>query len=246
MAIPKTHLFLLAAIGLSGTCLAQTSTVVNPAAEAESKAPSIAVPRCTALPVKTQMHGTAVVGQRLYVFGGDVDGIGWNNKVFSAGIQPAGMLGEWRPERELPERRLYLNASVEVVNNRVYLLAGSVADSADTAEDDLRKTQDVLWTTVLPDGALDEWKHSEPFPGEAISFTASCSTDRHLYIVSGYASKRPSPAILRAELGPDGMPAKWGECGSVPVALWFHGAAMLDERMYVWGGLPTHKTAEVN
>jgi hypothetical protein len=196
------------------------------------------------------MHGCAVVGPRVYVFGGnrEVDGKEeWLDSVISSEILPTGDLGPWREERALPERRHYIGSSVEVVNNRIYVIAGSVAAQRDTPESLVDNTRDALWTTVQADGRFAPWSRSEPFPGEPRACLATCSNDRYLFVTGGLILRtRISDSVVRATIGPDGAPTAWGEVARLPRPLWFHGAAIMDDVMYVWGGVISNKTTDIN
>jgi hypothetical protein len=80
--------------------------------------------RCTSLPLPREMHGAAVVGARLYVMGGIPNLGGWTTSVISAPIMQGGALGTWREETPLPDMRSYISQSVEVVNDRIYIIGG--------------------------------------------------------------------------------------------------------------------------
>src|SRR5262249_53312969 len=84
--------------------------------------PMMHLKQCTRLPSARQMHGCAVIGTRLYTFGGAVNLTGWENSVISADILADGNLGTWREERAMPERRSYIGTSIELVNNRIYII----------------------------------------------------------------------------------------------------------------------------
>lgn len=201
--------------------------------------------RCTKLPMPTQMLGSAVIGKRLYAFGGG-NTLGWSNSVISAEILDNGGLGQWRDETPMIERRAYIGNSIEVVNNKIYVVGGSVAADATTSEAQTTYATDVLFTSVQSDGTLAPWKKSQPFPAQAISCVATCSTDNQLFVVGGHKDKDVFSEILGADFGPDGMPQNWHVVTKMPVPLWFHGAAILADRIYVWGGLTSNSVNEVN
>ncbi|MBX7245420.1 MAG: thioredoxin family protein [Candidatus Sumerlaeaceae bacterium] len=202
--------------------------------------------KCTPIPDATQMLGSAVVGNRLYVFGGGADKAGWSNNVYSAEISGQGDLGMWRMETPMPERRAYIGNSVEVVNNRIYIVGGTIADTSATKEKDTRAANDALFTSVRSDGTLDAWKHSAPFPDVARSNLATCSSDQNLFILGGTSKNVVHDSVLAAEFAPDGTPTNWRQVAKLPTPLWFHGAAVMDNQMYVWGGLPTPQNANLN
>ncbi|MGI8906785.1 MAG: thioredoxin family protein [Candidatus Sumerlaeaceae bacterium] len=202
------------------------------------------LPLCGTMPVPTQMHGSAVLGDRFYIFGGDTPQ-GWTNEVYSARYSPEkAQLTGWRREKELPERRAYLVNSVETVNDRIYILGGAVAETSATEEGKITRAQDVLWTSVKPDGVIAEWKRSEKFPGQALSLLASCSDDKHIYVTGGSSGSTMSNAVHVADLAADGAPANWRSAGILPKAMRFHGAAIQNARLYTWGGQATRAAGD--
>jgi N-acetylneuraminic acid mutarotase len=209
-------------------------------------APLFRLKQCTELPDGRQMHGAAVVGPRLYVFGGGTNRGGWDNSVISAEITPDGNLGQWRSETPMPERRHYIGMSIEVVNNRIYIIGGTVAAAHDSREETTQHVQTILWTTVRQDGSLESWRISEPFPGTARSCLATSSNDRFIYVIAGATPQGITDSVLRATIGPDNSPGQWTEVSKLPTPLWFHGAAIMDNTIYVWGGLTAREATSIN
>ncbi|MCX7719513.1 MAG: hypothetical protein N2111_14080, partial [Candidatus Sumerlaeaceae bacterium] len=121
-----------------------------------------------------------------------------------------------------------------------------VAAARDSKEETTRHTQTVLWTAVRPDGTLEPWKTSEPFPGTPRSCLATSSNDRFIYIIAGLTPEGISRSVLRATIGPDNSPGQWTEVSQLPTPLWFHGAAILDNTLYVWGGLTAREATNTN
>lgn len=220
---------------------AATATAQQPPA-----APLFRLKQCTELPEGRQMHGAAVIGPRLYVFGGATNQGGWENSVISAEITSDGNLAPWRVETAMPERRHYISASIEVVNDRIYVVGGALAEARDSKEETTRRTQTILWTAVRPDGTLEPWKTSEPFPGTARSCLATSSNDRFIYIIAGATPQGITNTVLRAAIGPDNSPGQWAEVSKLPTPLWFHGSAILDNTLYVWGGLTARESTNTN
>ena len=216
---------------------------VIPAAAAASPVtgPLFSPFRAAPLPTGIQKHGSAVVGNRIYVFGGSLDSPkGWSDKVFSAEIDMKGTLGTWKDERPLPERRCYIGNSVAVVNDRIYIVGGSKADTANSTEP-LTASSTTLWCKVQPDGSLGSWAESAPFPGAARGNCAACASEDRLYVIGGMSNRVPVASVAVADFGPDGSPAAWRDAGQIPSPLYFHGTAVMEGRMYVWGGLTTAK-----
>jgi len=212
----------------------------------QSTPPPFSLLRCTPLPEPRQMHGSAVVGSRLYIMGGILNHGGWTPSVISAPIMEGGALGSWRLERSLPEIRNYISQSVEVVNDRVYIIGGGVAATTNTQEEDLQRARDVIWTSVKADGSLDEWKRSEEFLKVPTSCIATASTDRHLFVLGGSTQEGVSAETYVCDFDSKGAPVKWRSNTPLPVPLWFHGAAALEDRIYVWGGLTQKSKDAIN
>ncbi|MGC8741311.1 MAG: Kelch repeat-containing protein [Candidatus Sumerlaeaceae bacterium] len=202
--------------------------------------------RCSSLPSPRQMHGAAVVGARLYVMGGIANIGGWTNSVLSAPIMQGGALGTWRQERPMPEMRNYISQSVEVVNDRIYVIGGGVAPTTSTQENDLQRANDVLWTRVNADGTLQDWKRSQPFTQVPTSCIATSSNDKHLFVLGGSTESGITDQTFVCDLDATGAPANWRAALPLPTPLWFHGAAILDDRLYIWGGLVEKSKDAIN
>lgn len=215
-------------------------------AQAPAAAPAaFALKQCTKLPLPRQMHGCAVLGTRVYVFGGATTKQ-WENDVLSADITPDGNLGQWRPELAMPERRHYISNSVEVVNNRIYVIGGAVAPQPGSTEAQNIAIADVLWTSVKPDSTLNPWRKSTPMPTGGLSSAATSSNDQHLFVLGGRSGGVISSDVIVGDFAADGNPTNFRTVAKMPVSLWFHGAAILDERLYVWGGLTGTESSTIN
>jgi hypothetical protein len=212
----------------------------------QSTPPPFALLSCTRLPIPRQMHGAAVVGARLYVMGGISNVGGWTPSVISAPIMQGGALGSWRDERPMPEMRNYISQSVEVVNDRIYVVGGGVAPTTNTLEKDLVRANDVLWTQVNADGTLQEWRRSAPFTQTPTSCIATSSNDKHLFVLGGSAESGILDQTWVCDLASDGSPTNWRAASPLPTPLWFHGAAILEDRLYVWGGLTARSKEAIN
>ncbi|MCX7626260.1 MAG: thioredoxin family protein [Candidatus Sumerlaeaceae bacterium] len=208
--------------------------------------PPFALLSCTRLPIPRQMHGAAVVGARLYVIGGILNVGGWTPSVISAPIIQGGALGSWREERPMPEIRSYISQSIEVVNDRIYVIGGAVAATSNTLEADLSRANDVLWTRVNADGSLQEWRRSQPFDATPVSCIATSSNDKHLFVLGGSAQEGILDQTWVCDLSSDGSPTNWRKSSPLPSPLWFHGAAILEDRLFVWGGLTERSKDAIN
>lgn len=193
------------------------------------------------LPEPRMMHGCAVIGDRIYVMGGNLEPDfkkdRWTNDVKSAPIGPDRKVGAWRTEASLPYCLAYVGQAVQAVNNHIYIMGGDRFEKPDSPEDTSKQIREVIWTTVGPDGVLSPWKTAAPFPGNPVSCLATCASDRSLMVVGGQNSDLISDAVLYCDLAADGEPKNWVKTANLPVPLWFEGAAALDNRVYSWGGI---------
>lgn len=237
--IRRTVPWILAVAATAACCAA-------PAAPAPTARSQFSLPQCSDLPVPTRMHGSAVMGNRLYVIGGYSPSDGWTKSVWSAGINDAGSLRAWKREASLPASRAYIGGSTEVVGNRIYVCGGTTAAGPWTNQSEIVQTTGTLWTSVLPDGSLAPWQADSGYEGFPVSCAATCSSDKNIYVLGGKAPGRIVGDIWVADYAPDGAPVNWRPCGRLPISLWFHGAAWLEDRIYVWGGLPTTGKTMVN
>lgn len=204
-------------------------------------APLFNLARSGQLPRKTQMHGTVVLGNRLYIIAGTYGTP--STKVDSAEILGNGKLGPWRRETDLPNARLYVGTCCEAIHNRIYVIGGNCSEPSKGCN----MQMDALWTEVNPDGTIKGWQRSAPLPGPYLTSTATCSSDQFLFVTGGNsATEAVSSDIIVGDVRPDGAPGNWRLSGKLPMPLWFHGAAMIEERMYIWGGLPTPDNKIVN
>jgi len=157
-----------------------------------------------------------------------------------------GALGTWREETPLPDMRSYISQSVEVVHDRIYIIGGGLAATTNTLENQLGRANDVLWTRVNSDGTLEPWKRSQPFTNDPCACTATSSNDRHLFVLGGSANSGITDRTSVCDLDKDGAPVNWRPALPLPTPLWFHGAAVLEDRIYVWGGLTQRANTSIN
>jgi len=207
--------------------------------------PQIQLMHARKLPSPASKQGAVVVGNRLYVMGG-MDNTSWTNNVISASITAEGHVGEWRKETPMPDYRAYLGGAVEAVNNRIYVFGGLLLAGPTTSENDAPVAGDVLWTEVQGDGTLAPWKRS-PGPEELQrSCVATCADDQFVFITGGQRRGEVADYVLRAEFNENGEPGVWSHAGKLPVPLWFHGSSLINDRLYIWGGLSQSQPTPAN
>jgi len=206
---------------------------------------SISVPTVGRLPIPLMMHGSAVVGNRLYTIGGNKQRDGWTDDVHSAEILADGKVGGFRKEASLPELRAYLSNGVEVVNGSIYVISGSVAKAGNTQEAQLERAVSLLWARVEADGSIKEWKRA-PLPEGELSFTATCSNKTHLVVAGGRSQGKISDHVYVSALDETGAPLEWKLQAIMPSPRWFHSAGRLGDRIFVWGGLADNDRSKVD
>jgi hypothetical protein len=185
----------------------------------------------------TQMLGSAVADNRIYMIGGNTPVEGWTNGVFSAEIRGQGQIGPWRAELPLPQRRSYLTNSIVALGRRIYVIGGSVAEAPNSEESTMFQSQTVLWSEIGPDGLLQPWRESAPFLGVPRSNLAATGQGSLLIMTGGALRREPIPDVAVSLLGPDGAPGPWRVAAQMPKPLWFHGANLDQGRLWIWGGL---------
>jgi len=201
----------------------------------------------TPLPQPRAFHGTAVMGDYLYVLGGSTLSKSKEGKtvqnvdssVHSAKISAGSSIGEWTLENwsqntPLPAPLHYIGNSTLVLNDVVYVIGGGL--------DPLSRTVSnvAYWSKPLNDGRLTPWQKSRPF-GEGLSTVTAVSTPGHIYIIGGYAktddSENVSNKVYYNQIFTDGTMGNWAEGNPIPYPLWYHCAGVAANRAYVWGGL---------
>lgn len=127
----------------------------------------------TLRPMPEALTSAAAVtaGARLYVLGGTTDAQ-WATvaRVWSAGIDGYGDLGEWRREPDLPQR--LRDAQALFARGRLYLFGGFDAGGKSLTE--------VVSAAVGPDGVLDAWTPELPLRAP-LNHHAAASSDTALY-----------------------------------------------------------------
>jgi Kelch motif len=190
------------------------------------------------LPVGREKHGAAVVGDYLYVFGGEVlqpDGTTAFTAASSfAPIRPDGQIGTWRATSPLPAAIAYIGNSVIVRGRVIYIAGGSVRQRPEATG---VASRIVLMAAQLSEGQLSAWIPSDPFPGPPLVAAAAVATSTHLYVLGGAnTDDNPNAVVYIAPFTEGGLLGAWSRGPDLPQSLWFHMAGIVGDRMYVWGG----------
>jgi len=220
----RSILSMLAGLGLAGTLAAQGQQFVQ-------RTTDMAQPRA--------FHGSAVMGDFLYMFGGSVakgpgaTDEGPSGSVSKSRILEGGRLGPWEETTPLPQPRLYIGASTLVLNDVVYIVGGS------NRTRDGERYNTAIYSRPLPNGTLLPWAESAPYSTTGLSTMAAVSTPGHIHVIGGMAQTAdvPTTEVWTNPIYSDGSMGAWVAGPPMPVPLWFHSAGTAGGRVYVWGGL---------
>lgn len=240
-------------LGLSQVVFLGGMLLLSPtAAHAQKSAGSAAEElsfRTTSLPVPRQMHGTAVVGDYIFVLGGALDPLGYSADVSYSHISPDGLLGDWQKTTPLPEPRVYIGNTTVVHGSTIYIVGGNVhspgnppADPVAADKLDNYAASNALYATVGADGRLSNWQKSGDFPGPPTLAGAAFATATHLYVAGGNSGSGAIANVYRAPFRADGSLGVWVDCTPMPRGLWFLGGALLGDQILVWGGRDAERT----
>ena len=218
--------------------------------------------KTTSLSCPRTEYGSAVIGDRLYIIGGrndcgDVGGdqqsarktkfneAGITIEVESAPINADSTIGAWTQDRPLPQHRGYISNTTVVLGNTLYVVGGT-----DGMEDIGKigvKYKTALFSTLGADGRLGPWRESSTFPGPGRSCFSVAATPGYLHLIGGNTEKlEATNSVVTGVVGPTGSISTWEEGPPIPVPLWFHNAAAVSGRVYVWGGLIGKSNREIS
>ena len=192
------------------------------------------------LPIGRAFHGTAVLGDFLYVIGGSGANQGQDIPfltVHAARIFYDGRLSKFIETTKIPVPRHYIANSTVVMNDTVYVIGGS------TAILEGKRLDTVLWNRPQASGLLGPWRESKAFPPAALSCVAAFSTPGYLHMTGGLGNHGDvSDKVWTMPVNADGSPGEWRPGPTLPAPLWFHCAAVVGGRAWVWGGLNVEKS----
>lgn len=193
--------------------------------------------RTAPLPRERAYHGSAVLGNHFYVFGGTAKDLKSGKREPSSSTDMAtigadSQIGPWTETTPLDAPRHYISNTTLVLNDTVYVIGGS------TKLLDGQRLNTAIWSRPLPNGALLPWQTSRPFEGSGVSCAAAVSTAGYLHLLGGLDVQNVTTnAAWSVRLFSDGSLAEWQAAPPLPIPLWFHQAGVVAGRVYVWGGM---------
>lgn len=194
----------------------------------------------TPMPTARQMYGAVVLGDFLYLIGGNTDEEGFLVSVQKSPIKSDGHLGGWEATTPLPRSRAYIENCTMALNDIVYVVAGYEG----TVEN---ATTTIFWTRPKADGHFEAWRESAAYPGQGVYCSAAVATPGYIHLIAGALKPlNPSALVWSARVGPDGSILGWEPGLELPFPLWYHSAGVAGGRVWVWGGLKEKSPNSVN
>ncbi len=157
----------------------------------------------------------------VYTLGGYLDQIQFVNNVYFSKLNPDGSLGAWIDTTPLPETSA--QGAAVVVNGVIYYAGGI-------------DRQTIYKSTIQADGSLGAWSTAGQLPTQLSGFTMLYYSNR-LYIFGGGNGSGSSSAVYRTNIQGDGAIDIWTPLASVPRGLKRGGGVLLDNRVFIVGGL---------
>ncbi|CAN5296409.1 hypothetical protein BH09SUM1_BH09SUM1_09210 [soil metagenome] len=197
--------------------------------------------RVGTLPTPRQMHGSAVLGDFLYVFGGELGSLTdddlWTDTVLKSPVSPDGTIGAWTETTKLPGFRSYIMNSTLALNDTVYIVGGA---QEDRAKENKENTSTAIFSRPDANGDLSPWQKTPPFQGKGLNCFPVVSTPGYLHVLGGLTGLNTvASGVQSGKVAPDGQILGWEKSEAMPSPLWFHNAVALGGRVWVWGGLIT-------
>ena len=196
--------------------------------------------KTTSMTFKRQMYGAVVLGDHMYVMGGNSPNKKYIKSVQKAKINADGTLGNWEDTTPLPSGRSYIENSTLALNDIVYIVDGMDGIKQKCA-------QTILWSRPGPDGHLQMWKESLPHPERGLHCSVAVATPGYIHIICGfYINNEVANVVWSAKIGSDGSITGWERGKNFPTPLWYHCGEVAGGKVWVWGGLTTKDVKSVN
>lgn len=177
------------------------------------------------LPEPLSLSQAIVIKNRLYLLGGH-NGENYTSNVYFATLNDDGTLGEWNIESSLPNA---LGSSQAIVTkNRVYLLGGYNFNNGHIST--------VYTATINSDGTLGTWVVDSELP-EELGASQAVVIKNKVYLLGGRNKDKYISTVYSANIKNDGTLDKWTIGGKLPMPLAYAQAAIIKNRLYVFGGV---------
>ena len=151
----------------------------------------------TALPTVLSLSSSAVIKNRVYLFGG-YNGSAYTNAVISAPVNTDGTIGSWVSENSLPGA--IGQSPLIVTNNRIYLLGGRSNSPS--------YIPTVFTAPINSDGTIGIWTTSISLPS-VMGETQVFVTKNRVYLLSGWTGTAYTSTVYTAIINADGTLGNW-------------------------------------
>jgi N-acetylneuraminic acid mutarotase len=143
------------------------------------------------------IHGGATLNNRIYVFGGHVQGVGLGDKSTEwTTVADDGKLSEWQPGTELHQARFLAGATAS--ENFLFVVGGYDGGYLASVEE----------ARIHPDGRLGDWVQAIPLPGPREGAAVAVHGDT-LYAIGGSRDGHYLSTVEYAHIGQDGTLGHW-------------------------------------
>lgn len=187
-----------------------------------------------------QMHGMVVLGDFIYSLGGDTKSEGYAKSIEKALINPDGSLGKWSPVKPLPTTISYVDNATLALNDILYVVSG-------WDESKKKALNTILWTRPLPNGDLENWQTSQPYPGEGVNCASSVATPGYIHVIGGLLTNNTATDLVwSAKIGQNGEISGWEQGSQLPAKLWYHCSGVAGGYVWVYGGLYVNDNKAAN
>ncbi len=184
----------------------------------------------TSLPDDRWQTVALAYGGYVYFLGGESSpGPTWQSEVWYAEIQADGSLSAWLSTTSLP-RGMGGHGGFEW-NGRLYVLGGWTGYGF---------RRETYFAEVQPDASLGSWTSTSLLPEARGHGIAAVAHNGYAYALGGQGSDLADKAdVWYAKINSDGTIDPWASTTSMPIGLESHAVAVVEDEIYVIGGL-TH------
>jgi len=167
-----------------------------------------------------------ITKNRVYLAGGTNAGSEYINKVYSAPIDDAGMIGTWSESASLIDGR-YAAKSI-ITKDRVYLIGGIGGGGVG-----YRNT--TLTAPIDDDGIVGAWEYGPSLP-ITLAWTSLADVNGRIYVLGGVSAGVKVSNTYSATYGETGVLSAWSAGSSLSVIISKSSPVVTRSRIYLLGG----------
>lgn len=140
------------------------------------------------LPIPLRSHAVTVIGNRVYVIGGQTTGNVYSNRVFVSAINSLGQLGSWSDVHRFPLAAIDMNTFVS--KHKLYVLGGQTNAGG-------ARTSDIYSAKIFPDNSIGSWEIAGSYAA-SVSGAEILATDVSLVVLGGAVSNSAATNVIRS------------------------------------------------